>query len=155
MNNQEQLPSFYTVTPAFVRYNKDLTDFDKLMYGEIAALTNANNYCWASNKYFCKVFGKADKTIRRSIQRLLSANVITSTIQPENGNKRILRLNTPTVKNDRTPTVKNDRTSRARQSTRNNTTRVNTPQPPISLDWFRDYLEDKDEKPKTTKTEKP
>ena len=135
-------PSFYTVIPAFVRYNPELTDFDKLMYGEIAALTNANNYCWASNRYFCKVFNKADKTIRRSIQRLLSANVISSTVNPENGNERILMLSGPPVKNDRTPpkpyyrnTPRINNFKYSRNDSRPNDTNVA---------WFNDYLKEND-----------
>ena len=144
-------PSFYTVIPAFVRYNPGLTDFDKLMYGEIAALTNANNYCWATNRYFCKVFGKAERTVKYSIQRLVRAEVISSTISAENGNQRILRLNTPRAKNGTTPHAKNG-TTPPKPYYKNNT-RVNnfkyshkTDAKPIDTNvaWFNDYLNEQD-----------
>jgi hypothetical protein len=137
-------PSFYTVIPAYVRYNHELTDFDKLMYGEIAALTNANNYCWATNKYFARVFNKAEKTIQRSISRLTKSQVIKSTVKSENGNERILTLIMPMDKNDPTPTDKNVHTSRARPKTRTNNTRFNNKLLPqdVKVDWFDEYLEE-------------
>jgi len=142
-----QLPSFYTVIPAFVRYNTELTDFDKLMYGEIVALTNANNYCWATNKYFVKVFNKSERTIKYSLARLIKQDLIISTVTPENGNERILTLNTPHAKNGMTPHAKNC-PPRARPSTRTNNTSNNTfkysrngarPKD-TNVQWFNDYL---------------
>lgn len=137
MHDQQKVPSYYTVIPAFVRYNSELTDFDKLMYGEIAALTNANNYCWASNKFFARIFNKSVSTITRSVQRLLNAGVVSSELNHENGTQRILRLKTPLGKNAQGGVGKNDH-SRARPSTRTNNTRYNT----LDIPWFKDYLKD-------------
>lgn len=139
-----KLPSFYTVIPAFVRYNKALADFDKLLYGEIAALTNANNYCWASNKYFARVFSKSERSITRSVTNLINAGVISSHIDPKDGNTRILTLKTPIDKNVHPPIDKNV-PSRARQRTKKNNTRYNNGYSP-SIDWFKDYLEAQDTK---------
>ena len=141
-----QLPSFYTVTPAYIRYDKDLTDFDKVMYGEIVALTNANNYCWATNKYFVKVFGKAERTIKYSIARLIKQGHIISTVTPENGNERILRLNTPKAKNGMTPHAKNGPSrARPKRNSKNNT-RYNTLD--TNVEWFNEYLKDLENKDK-------
>jgi hypothetical protein len=137
-------PSFYTVIPAYVRYNHELTDFDKLLYGEIAALTNANNYCWATNKFFARVFNKHESTITRSIARLIKANVITSTLNQENGTERILTLSRPIRKNAQGGSSKNADPSRARPKTRTNNTRYNNKLLPqdIEVDWFEEYLEE-------------
>ena len=135
-------PSFYTVIPAYVRYNSELTDFDKLMYGEIAALTNANNYCWATNKYFVKVFGKAERTIKYSIARLIKQGHIISTVTPENGNERILRLNTPHAKNGTTPHAKNCPPRARPKSNSKNNTRYNTLD--TNVEWFNEYLKEND-----------
>jgi hypothetical protein len=139
------LPSFYTVIPAFVRYNTDLTDFDKLMYGEISALTNANNYCWASNKYFTFVFNKSERTIKYSIKRLVASGVITSRVNAKDGNTRFLTLSTPMDKSGPTPMDKSG-ASRARPKYRTNNTRYNTFDTKVG--WFDDYLKELQE-PKT------
>lgn len=142
-----RLPSYYTVIPAYVRYNSALTDFDKLLYGEIAALTNANNYCWATNKFFARVFNKSELTIKRSVKRLVEAQVISSTVNQENGNERILTLIRPSIKNDTTPSIKND-PPRARVNNRTNNTRFNNKLLPqdVKVDWFDEYLEEYENK---------
>ena len=63
-------PNYYAVIPASVRYSKDLSANEKLMYGEISALTNKEGYCWASNEYFAKLYQVDDRTIRRWLGNL-------------------------------------------------------------------------------------
>lgn len=62
-------PSYWAVVPAGVRYDKELPPNAKLLYAEISALTNADGYCFASNRFFEDHFGLSTA----SIQRLLKA----------------------------------------------------------------------------------
>ena len=64
-------PSYYSILPANVRYSEKLSSTDKLLFSEITALTNEKGYCWATNKYFAKLYSKTKDTISRSINKLL------------------------------------------------------------------------------------
>lgn len=68
MENQNK--SYYAIIPANVRYDKDLSDKAKLLYGEITALTNEKGYCWATNQYFADLYGCHEKSISRLISQL-------------------------------------------------------------------------------------
>jgi len=45
-------PNYYSILNADIRYNKNITDSEKILYSEITALSNKNGFCHASNKYF-------------------------------------------------------------------------------------------------------
>ena len=77
---QKENPTYYAVIPANVRYDKRLTDFEKLLYGEITVLTNKSGYCWATNNYFSELYEKTEKTISRSVTNLANCGYITTTI---------------------------------------------------------------------------
>jgi DNA-binding MarR family transcriptional regulator len=76
------------VLPAHIRYNQVLSDFEKILYSEIVALSNALGYCYASNNYFAKVYNKSVSTISRSINNLEKYEFVKTHIDKENGNKR-------------------------------------------------------------------
>jgi hypothetical protein len=67
---QREKPSFYSVMPATVRYCKDLSPQEKLLYSEITALANKEGYCWATNTYFADLFGLHKITVSKQISRL-------------------------------------------------------------------------------------
>lgn len=83
-------PNYYAIIPANVRYDKDLRDKAKLLYGEITALCNKNGYCFASNKYFADLYGVTTTTISTLIKELVDKGYIESVIQYKRGTKEIL-----------------------------------------------------------------
>lgn len=69
-------PSYYSILPAKVRYDRDLSFFEKILYSEISALTNVDGYCTASNNYFSNLYDKSFETISRAISKLEKKQVI-------------------------------------------------------------------------------
>lgn len=86
-------PGYYAIIPADVRYNKNLSQGSKLLYGEITALCNKEGYCWASNSYFADLYGCVPQTISNWIQELISERFIRTENFPEKGNLRHIYLN--------------------------------------------------------------
>ena len=89
-------PNYYAVIPANVRYDKSLRPNEKLLYGEITALTQKTGECWASNNYFADLYGKTPQAISKWILDLEKRGYITiEYIKAENSNnieKRIIRM---------------------------------------------------------------
>ena len=50
--SEECTVSYYAIIPANVRYDNELTEKAKLLYGEITCLSNKEGYCFALNNYF-------------------------------------------------------------------------------------------------------
>ena len=67
---KREKPGYYAIIPNDVRYDKDLTANEKLLYGEINALSNRDNYCWASNSYFSSLYDVAPESVSRWIRHL-------------------------------------------------------------------------------------
>ena len=86
----EEKPNYYAVIPADVRYDKELKDKAKLLYGEIVALSNKNGYCYASNKYFAELYGVTPTTISLLIKDLIDKEYLESEIIYKEGTKEIL-----------------------------------------------------------------
>lgn len=70
-------PNYWSVIPAFVKYNKSLTWFEKILYSEISSLSNKFGYCFATNKYFIDTFGNSERTIRTSLAKLSTLGFIS------------------------------------------------------------------------------
>lgn len=68
--------SYYAIIPANVRYDKELKDKAKLLYGEITALCNEKGYCWATNNYFANLYGVTKETISRLISNLANKDYV-------------------------------------------------------------------------------
>lgn len=81
--------SYYAVIPASVRYDSNLKDKAKLLYGEITALCNERGYCWATNEYFAKLYSVNKTTISKLIKNLIDSGYIKSQIIYKEGTKEI------------------------------------------------------------------
>lgn len=62
--------SYYVIIPAYIRYNKELKFAERLMYGEITALSNKEGYCFATNKYFANLYKCTNRGIQNAISKL-------------------------------------------------------------------------------------
>lgn len=68
--NEENKINYYAIIPATVRYNNNLKPAEKLLYGEITALTNAKGYCYAKNRYFANLYDVTLHTVSQWISHL-------------------------------------------------------------------------------------
>jgi len=66
----EDKPNYYAVIPASVRYDNELRANEKLLYGEITALSSKNGICTASNNYFAKLYEVKPNAISKWIKDL-------------------------------------------------------------------------------------
>lgn len=91
-------PNFWSITPAYVRYHEDLSDFAKLVYSEIMALSNKNGYCHANNNYFEKVFNKSQPPVSKALTDLEGCGLIKMSKRDGSETRKI----TPLVNSDYT-----------------------------------------------------
>ena len=89
-------PNLYAIIPANVRYDKSLRPNEKLLYGELTALTNKNGYCFASNNYFAELYEVTQQAVSRWINNLKKQGYITIEYTYKSGtkeiDKRLIRL---------------------------------------------------------------
>lgn len=88
MNNK---PNYYSVLPAKIRYDKNLTSDEKILYSEITALSLANGECWATNGYFAELYGVSKETISRRISKLEGLGYIKSWVKKGENNNQIIK----------------------------------------------------------------
>ena len=72
---------YFAVIPANVRYDEKITERSKLLYGEITCLSNKEGYCFATNKYFSKLYNCSERTIQNSITELRKRGYIKVVVQ--------------------------------------------------------------------------
>ena len=85
----EDKPNYYAVIPGEVRYDPELKDKAKLLYGEITALSNQYGCCYASNSYFAELYGVSITTISLLIKNLIDKGYLESEITYKEGSKEI------------------------------------------------------------------
>ena len=104
--------NYYAIIPAYIRYNKELKFGERLMYGEITALSNKSGYCYASNKYFADLYGVSQSTISRWISHLAELNSIDVQIirneKKEIIERRLYITDTPYMQNCTYPYTQNN-----------------------------------------------
>ena len=81
-------PGYFSVIPAAVMFNHNLTDFEKILYGHISSLCNKEGFCWAKNRTFAKAHRKSESTISAAISKLEKLGFIKVEIDRIEGNKR-------------------------------------------------------------------
>lgn len=79
----------FAILPAHIRYNKDLTDSEKILFCEITALSNKNGYCYASNKYLSEIYGVSIDTISRRVNKLKKKGFVNVQLIKEKGSNNI------------------------------------------------------------------
>jgi len=68
--------SYYAVIPAHVRYDKSIPPNAKLLYGEISALCQQENYSTLPNNYFAELYGVTPQTISLWISLLVQKGYV-------------------------------------------------------------------------------
>lgn len=93
----EEKPNYYAVIPSTVRYDEELSPNEKLIYGEITALSNKNNECWATNNYFAQLYNVKIQSVSRWIKHLKDKKYIDVQLIYKNSTKeiekRIIKIN--------------------------------------------------------------
>ena len=74
--NEKNRANYYAIIPAKIRYDKNLKPAEKILYGELAALSNNNGYCHAQNRYFANLYNVSNETVSRRIPHLQSLGYI-------------------------------------------------------------------------------
>ena len=102
--------SYYAIIPAYIRYNKELKFAERLMYGEITALSNKEGYCFASNRYLADLYRVSQSTISRWISHLAEIGSLHIEIirndKKEIIERRIYVVDNPYVQNSTYPICK-------------------------------------------------
>lgn len=89
--NEQNKPSYYAIIPSVVRYCEELKFAERLLYGEITALTGKEGYCFATNKYFADLYKVIPGTISRWISHLESLGFVNVKIIKDEKNQIIER----------------------------------------------------------------
>ena len=85
----KELPSYYSIIPATVRYDEKLKANEKLMYGEITALASKNGFCWAENRYFAELYNVHKITISKWLKNLEDKGYIRTELKYVYGTKQV------------------------------------------------------------------
>lgn len=116
--------NYYAIIPASIRYNKELKFGERLMYGEITALSNKEGYCYAKNKYFADLYDVSQSTISRWISHLAELKSIDVQIirneKKEIIERRIYITDTPYMQNCTYPYTQNNQYPIRKKSKDNN-----------------------------------
>lgn len=60
----------YGIIPNKIVHDNKISSFAKLLYCDISSLCASKGYCWATNKYFSRVFNVSERTVSRAIVEL-------------------------------------------------------------------------------------
>lgn len=83
-------PSYYSIIPAPIRYDKRLIPNAKILYAEITSLTNQLGFCYATNRYFEDLYQVSTQSINTWLKQLEEYGYIQRVIYRDKGTKEIL-----------------------------------------------------------------
>ena len=135
-----EMPNFYAVIPADVRYDEDLSSTAKLLYAEISALANSKGYCFASNDYFVQLYKISKRQVITLIKKLEQANYIK--VEYEKNQRKIYLQNDYGVKKSSSEGEKKFTQKGEEKFTHNNTSinnKNNNTYTPDFEKWFERY----------------
>lgn len=134
-------PTYYSIIPADVRYDKDLMDKAKLIYSEITALSNSMGYCYASNQYFADLYSITIRQVQTLLKDLSNKGYIKV-----DRNSKPRKIHIATVKFSSSYREENFMVDREENFTHNNTSnnnkKNNTPSPELVSEfkaWYSKY----------------
>lgn len=76
----KEQPSYYAIIPANVRYDKSLKANEKLLYGEITALSGSTGKCYATNEYFANLYDVSTTSISKWVSNLIKHGHVKSQV---------------------------------------------------------------------------
>lgn len=85
--NEENKCNYYSIIPATVRYDYRLKPAEKILYGELTALSNKEGYCFAQNKYFAELYNVTIGTVSKWLSHLQKLGYIVIEIIRNNKNE--------------------------------------------------------------------
>ena len=88
--SDDRKPGYDAVIPARVRYDPELTDKAKLLYGEIRALASREGYCWAHDKTLASYYGVSASCISDNLRLLESRGHIFREVLRDEETKEVL-----------------------------------------------------------------
>lgn len=116
----EEKPNYFSIIPANIRYDKDLSPNAKLLYAEITSLCNSKGFCFATDDYFCKLYELSKSSVQRLLVALEQKKYIRRELAYKQGTKEILdrhiyiqdtlcpKIGIGIPKNENTPIPKNE-----------------------------------------------
>jgi hypothetical protein len=116
------IPNYYAILSAEVRYDNNLRANVKLLYAEITALCNMNGECFATNKYFAKLYNKSKGAISGWISELVKYGYIKVEYTYKEGSKEIEHRYIKILKGG----ISENNNGLLKKTLRNNTTNTNT-----------------------------
>lgn len=128
-----EAPNYYAIIPADVRYDCRLTDKEKLLYGEITALSNKEGCCWASNEYFSRLYNSSIRTIKGAVTKLEKCGYLKRVLLYKENSKEVekrllypvTKFALPSENNFTTPGEENFHYPGEKNCTDNNTSKKN------------------------------
>lgn len=89
------MPDVGIFVPAVAVSNPNLCPLDKLVFGEIIALSAQTGFCFAVNAHFANRHGVSTKTIQRSISNLQKCGLVRVEFEAGHSNRKIFPINAP------------------------------------------------------------